>query len=146
MKHHFEGTARFTGGYESHGTLATQNMTTDISIPASMGGVEIGTNPDEMLLGAATTCFIISLSVLFERNRIPLTNLKVESKATVDQSKGILTYESIDYIVTIQTDAPDSKHSLLRRFVRKAEENCMITRALQGNVAVNITEIHINPS
>ncbi|ULG71329.1 OsmC family protein [Macrococcus brunensis] len=145
MKHYFEGTAHFSGGYESHGTLETRNMKTAISIPASMGGVEIGTNPDEMLLGAATTCFIISLSVLFERNRIPLTDLKVESKATVNKSNGVLTYESIDYIVTILTDAPDSKQSLLRRFVRKAEESCMITRALKGNVDVNISEIHINP-
>ncbi|TDM04546.1 OsmC family protein [Macrococcus carouselicus] len=144
MKHHFTGEASFKGGYGDFGTLRTQNMQTDISIPASMGGVEMGTNPDEMLLGAATTCFIISLSVLCERSGIPLTDLKVNSSAIVDRTDGILTYEAIDYIVHIQTDAPDSKHKLINRLVHKAEESCMITRALKGNVTVVVKEVHIN--
>ncbi|GGB03038.1 hypothetical protein ERX37_00930 [Macrococcus hajekii] len=144
MKHHFTGQATFTGGYDDYGTLKTKNMDTQISIPASMNGVEIGTNPDEMLLGAATTCFIISLSVLFERNNIPLTDLTVDSTATVAQTDGILNYEAIDYVVHIKTDTPVSKHKLISRFVHKAEENCMITRALKGNVTVSVKEIHIN--
>jgi peroxiredoxin-like protein len=34
---------------------------TKISIPKEMNGPGIGTNPDEMLLGAASTCYIIYL-------------------------------------------------------------------------------------
>lgn len=144
MKHTFKAHARYTGGYESSGTLQTKNLDTNISIPASMGGTEIGTNPDEMLLGAATTCFIISLSVLIQRNKLKLEDLKVDSTAHIDVSNGIFTYESISYDVHIFTSETNEKHALIERLVYKAEENCMITRALKGNVKVAVNAINIS--
>ncbi len=144
MKHTFTGHAQFTGGYEAAGQLTTSNMDTKISIPRAMGGSEIGTNPDELLLGAATTCFIITLSVMFKRNELSLEDLTVQSKAIVDVTNGVFTYEAIHYDVTIKTKEQQDKHALMTRFVHKSEENCMITRALSGNVAVSIDKITIN--
>lgn len=143
MEHIFKAQARYTGGYESSGTLETKNLNTAISIPSSMGGTEIGTNPDEMLLGAATTCFIISLSVLMQRNQLSLVDLRVDSAAHIDVTNGIFTYQSISYDVHIVTTEDDSKHPLIERLVHKAEENCMITRALKGNVKVAVNVINI---
>ncbi|TDM10588.1 OsmC family protein [Macrococcus lamae] len=144
MKHTFTGHAQFTGGYAANGNLTTQNMDTKISIPVSMGGPEVGTNPDELLLGAATTCFIITLSVMFKRNNMSLEYLNVQSKAIVDVTDGVFTYESIHYDVTVDTKEPIDKRNLITRFVHKSEANCMITRALAGNVDVVIDHITIN--
>ncbi len=35
-----------------------------------MDGPGVGTNPDEMLLGAAATCYIITLAAMLERSNI----------------------------------------------------------------------------
>ena len=38
-----------------------------------MDGPGIGTNPDEMLLGAAATCYMITLAAMLERSQIEAT-------------------------------------------------------------------------
>ena len=38
-----------------------------ISIPSSLEGTGIGTNPDELLVSAASSCYIISLAATLER-------------------------------------------------------------------------------
>ncbi|KAA1038431.1 OsmC family protein [Macrococcus equipercicus] len=144
MKHRFNGHAQFTGGYEAAGRLTTDNLNTQISIPGAMGGADVGTNPDELLLGAATTCFIITLSVMFKRHGLTLADLNVKSTAVVDVTDGVFTYEAIHYDVTIDTTAPEDRRSLITRFVHKSEASCMITRALAGNVDVIIDDITIN--
>ena len=42
-----------------------------------MDGPGIGTNPDEMLLGAAATCYIITLAAMLERSGISHEGLEL---------------------------------------------------------------------
>ena len=60
-----------------------------------MDGPGIGTNPDEMLLGAAATCYIITLAAMLERSGIKKEALHMNSEAIVDVTKGIFTYQKI---------------------------------------------------
>ncbi len=53
MKHTFDMTLDWQGGRNDVGTLKAERLHTHISIPPEMDGPGIGTNPDEMLLGAA---------------------------------------------------------------------------------------------
>ncbi|UBH12532.1 OsmC family protein [Macrococcus armenti] len=143
MKHIFNCTATFNGGYNGVGTIQNRNLKTTISIPKEMNGPDIGTNPDEMLLSAAVTCFIITLSSMFERNHIPALIDYVHASATINNEKQVLTYESITYnVYLISTEQLDEKKIV--RYVNKSEESCMITRALKGNVAVSIENIYLN--
>ena len=58
-----------------------------------MDGPGAGTNPDEMLLGAAATCYIITLAAMLERSGIHQEALTMESEAIVDVTNGVFTYE-----------------------------------------------------
>ena len=60
-----------------------------------MGGPGTGTNPDEMLLGAASTCYLITLAAMLERSDITPDELTLESEATVDVTNNVFTYERI---------------------------------------------------
>lgn len=143
MKHTFNCIAKFNGGYNGIGTIENRNLKTEISIPKEMNGPDIGTNPDEMLLSAAVTCFTITLSSIFERNHIPALIDHVHASATINNKKQVLTYESITYnVFLISTEQLDEKKIV--RYVNKSEESCMITRALKGNVAVSIENIYLN--
>ncbi len=54
-------------------------LSENISIPASLGGVGIGANPDEMLVSAASSCYIISLAATLERAKF--TDILIEHQS-----------------------------------------------------------------
>ena len=137
--HSFHLTANWPGLRNDVGTIETANLHTKISIPPEMDGPGIGTNPDEMLLGAAATCYIITLAAMLERSKISKNSLTMTSEGIVEISKGIITYKKIIHrphvILQSEQDFP-----LTQKLVRKAESSCMISRALEGNVEIELEE------
>ncbi|TYR74004.1 OsmC family protein [Rossellomorea vietnamensis] len=139
-EHIFHLKANWPGLRNDIGDIETKNMKTAISIPKEMDGPGIGTNPDEMLLGAAATCFIITLAAMMERSRLDKSDLTLESEGIVDVTKGIITYQKIIHkpLITLKKEASDKDITLARKLAEKAESSCMITRALKGNVEVEL--------
>lgn len=139
MKHPFTLTAVWNGGRNSDGNIEAGQLKTQISIPKEMGGPGIGTNPDEMLLGAAATCYLITLAAMLERSGIITSSLTLTSEATVDVTNNIFTYEAIQHapIITLAKDASQEDIDKVIRLAHKAEGSCMISRALAGNVKIN---------
>ncbi|MEB4859171.1 MULTISPECIES: OsmC family protein [Priestia] len=138
-KHHFHLQANWPGGRNEVGTIEAEQLKTNISIPPEMDGPGAGTNPDEMLLGAAATCYIITLAAMLERSGIHQEALTMESEAIVDVTNGVFTYEKIIHkphvIVTPEFAAQEEK---INRLIKKAETSCMISRAIQGNVEIEL--------
>jgi peroxiredoxin-like protein len=135
--HSFHLTANWPGLRNDVGTIETANLHTKISIPPEMNGPGIGTNPDEMLLGAAATCYIITLAAMLERSKIDKVSLSMTSEGIVDISKGIITYKKIIHRphLILQTEID---LELANKLAKKAESSCMISRALKGNVAIEL--------
>ncbi|WP_456274543.1 OsmC family protein [Bacillus sp. AK031] len=139
-EHHFHLKANWPGLRNDIGDIETENMKTAISIPKEMDGPGIGTNPDEMLLGAAATCFIITLAAMMERSGLEKNDLTLESEGIVDVTKGVITYKKIIHRprITLKKEATEKDVSLAARLAEKAESSCMITRAIKGNVEVEL--------
>jgi peroxiredoxin-like protein len=137
-QHVFHLQAHWPGGRNDTGSIATKNLKTIVSIPPEMDGPGIGTNPDEMLLGAAATCYIITLAAMIERSKVDKIDLTMESEGFVDVTNGVITYVKIIHrpIVTIKQEQPKNISTLLHKLAIKAENSCMISRALKGNVEV----------
>ncbi|MGF9695739.1 MULTISPECIES: OsmC family protein [Paenibacillus] len=138
MKHPFHLKAVWNGGRNSEGTIDAGGLKSVISIPQEMGGPGTGTNPDEMLLGAASTCYLITLAAMLERSDITPNELTLESEATVDVTNNIFTYERIVHRprIVLQADATEAEFAKADRLAHKAEESCMISRAVAGNVKI----------
>ncbi|WEZ06846.1 OsmC family protein [Priestia flexa] len=138
-KHHFHLNANWPGGRNEVGEIHSGQLKTQISIPPEMDGPGIGTNPDEMLLGAAATCYIITLAAMLERSGISQAALTMDSEAVVDVTKGVFTYEKIIHRPHVVLDSKDmEKKSRVQRLMEKAETSCMISRAIQGNVKIEL--------
>jgi peroxiredoxin-like protein len=137
-EHVFHLQAHWPGGRNDTGTIETKNLKTMVSIPPEMDGPGIGTNPDEMLLGAAATCYVITLAAMIERSRIDKLDLTMESEGIVDVTNGVITYKRIIHkpVVTIRQDTQEKVLTLLQKLAIKAEQSCMISRALKGNVEI----------
>lgn len=138
--HHFHLKADWPGGRNEVGYIESEKLKTKISIPKEMDGPDVGTNPDEMLLGAASTCYIISLAALIERAELPLEEMDMESEGIVDVTDGIFTYQKIIHRprVVLRPEADEKDLSKLNRLIEKAEKSCMISKAIQGNVELEM--------
>lgn len=138
MKHPFVLEAVWNGGRNSTGTIDAGQLKTQISIPKEMGGPGIGTNPDEMLLGAAATCYLITLAAMMERAELSVESLTLSSEATVDVTNNIFTYEAITHkpVVTLKQGSSELDVDKALRLSHQAESSCMISRAVAGNVQI----------
>lgn len=150
-EHQFQLKAYWPGLRNDVGEIETGGLKTKVSIPPEMEGPGIGTNPDEMLLGAAATCYIITLAAMMERSKLEKENLTMESTGIVDVTKGVITYKKIIHrpVILLKADATEKDHSLGRKLAQKAEASCMISRAIKGNVEVELEETILtakNPS
>ncbi|MGE7603655.1 OsmC family protein [Peribacillus sp. NPDC097675] len=138
--HHFHLRADWPGGRNDIGTIQAGNLQSKISVPPEMDGPGIGTNPDEMLLGAASTCYIITLAAMLERSHIKKVSLTMESEAIVDVTNGVFTYKKIIHrpSLVLSYEATEKDLEKARKLVDKSESSCMISRAIKGNVEVEL--------
>lgn len=139
-EHHFHLTADWPGNRNDVGEIRAGNLQTKISIPPEMGGPGIGTNPDEMLLGAAAACYIITLAAMMERSGLEKKALTMKSEGIVDVTNGVITYKKIIHRpkIVLKHDASAKDCGLARRLAEKAEASCMISRAIKGNVEIEL--------
>lgn len=139
-EHRFYLKANWPGLRNDVGNIESGNLKTKVSIPPEMDGPGIGTNPDEMLLGAAATCYIITLAAMMERSGLQKQDLTMESVGIVDVTKGVITYKKIIHKprIVLEADAADKDIALAERLAKKAETSCMISRAIQGNVEIEL--------
>ncbi|MDR4945276.1 OsmC family protein [Neobacillus cucumis] len=139
-EHHFHLKASWPGLRNDIGEIEAGNLKTKISIPPEMEGPGVGTNPDEMLLGAAATCYIITLAAMLERSSLEKESLTMESEGIVDVTGGVFTYKKITHRphLVLKSNATEKDVALAEKLARKAESSCMISRAIQGNVELEL--------
>ncbi|MBO0959293.1 OsmC family protein [Neobacillus sp. MM2021_6] len=139
-EHVFHLKANWPGLRNDVGEIETGRLKTKVSIPPEMDGPGVGTNPDEMLLGAAATCYIITLAAMMERSGLEKVGLTMESEGIVDVTKGVITYKKIIHRprIVLKSDATEKDVELAGRLAKKAETSCMISRAVKGNVEIEL--------
>lgn len=138
-RHHFYLKASWDGGRNGQGTIEAGNLKQTISIPKEMDGPGVGTNPDEMLIGAAATCYLITLAAMIERGNMPVRELSLETEGIVHVDKKF-TFEAIIHRpkLILEEGTTDEELKKIERAVELAEKNCMISNALRGNVRLEV--------
>lgn len=116
--------------------MTSAGFTTDISIPANLGGPGVGTNPEELLLGAAAGCYLITLCTLLTNRGVRYTHIDLQSRGFVEDDHG-LRFDRIEHhpVIVVDTDASEEK---VRQLALHAEHACMVSSALRGNVVVSV--------
>lgn len=142
-EHEFHFHADWPGGRNVVGNMRCGQLAGEISIAPGMGGPGVGTNPDEMLLGAAATCYVMTLAAIIERARIPIAALTLDSNIVVDVSNGAYTCQRIVHTphITLAPGTTDADRVRLERFAESAERHCMVSKALRGNVAIQVKAV-----
>jgi peroxiredoxin-like protein len=136
MEHHFELTGTWHGGLMGEGRIASGGLETKISVPASLQGPGHGSNPEELLLAAASTCYLITLGAILERRGISAAKIELSSVGTVFADKGTLRFQKIVHRprITLPAGSTEEQIETARTATERAEKACMISQSLRGNV------------
>ncbi|CAM3145354.1 SACOL1771 family peroxiredoxin [Filibacter tadaridae] len=142
-EHLFHLKASWPGLRNDVGTIAVGNLKTEVSVPVELSGPGVGANPEDMIIGAASTCYIITLAAMMDRSKLEKEDLTMDSIGVVDVTNGITTFKKIIHKphIVLKSDATEKDEALALKLADKAEVSCMVTRALKGNVSVEVEAI-----
>ena len=135
-QHDFKVQTSWQGGRNNVGNVQSDILSENISIPASLGGVGIGTNPDEMLVSAASSCYIISLAATLERAKFTDISIEQQSIGTACLNNG-----KFHPHIQIPSDQIAQLEKRLPKLITIADNNCMISNAVRNNVDIKIYPI-----
>jgi osmotically inducible protein OsmC len=95
------------------------------------------TSPEELLAAAHASCFSMALSARLAKAGIADPNITVTAKVTFGPSpsggNGVLSSA-----LNVRAQAPDGDAAKLKALAEDAKENCPISQALKGNVAMTV--------
>lgn len=135
--HTFDFKGTWKNGIHGEGQVSVGNLETVVSVPKDMGGTGVGTNPEEMLVGAAASCYMITLAILIERAYIKLIDYKIDSSAAFNTEGGMYLEKIIHKpVVILDVNTTPEELEKVVHMTTRADELCMVTRALKGNVVI----------
>jgi peroxiredoxin-like protein len=98
----FEIQLRWSGtGREGAGEIQTHDLALELSAPESMGGRGVGTNPEELLVCAVSSCYTATLFGVLRRAKLPVDSVTVDARGTVTGSPGRVRFAGIIVSPTI---------------------------------------------
>ena len=95
-----------------------------------------GSNPEELIAAAHAACFSMALSADLERSGKPATRVATKAAATMEVVSGKPTISKIR--LEVRGKVPGIDQAAFQKAAEGAKENCPVSRALKGNVAIEL--------
>lgn len=136
-----KATARWQGDLVGgSGTVSADTTKRFSDLPVSWGSrtaePEGRTSPEELLAAAHAACFSMALSARLAKNGTVAEQLEVTAAVTFDKKGegwGITKSE-----ISVRAKAKGLDAGKLRELAEDAKENCPVSQALKGNVALSV--------
>lgn len=106
----------------------------EVASPPQFGGPGGRWTPEHLFVGAATTCWLTTFLAYAERSRLEFVSVEAAGEAIVergDDGKVSIPRLVLRPRVTVKRDE-DRERAL--KWIRKAEETCLIARAMRATV------------
>ena len=100
-------------------------------------GAAGATSPEELLAAAHASCYSMALSARLAKAGVTDPNITVTAKVTFGPApaggNGVLSSA-----LTVRAQAPNGDAATLKALAEDAKENCPISKAIKGNVALSV--------
>jgi osmotically inducible protein OsmC len=106
-----------------------------VSVPAQFGGSEPGTNPEQLLLASALTCYMMGLGRLCATAGLPAEPVSVAVAGEVSRTSEGLHFDRIRLRPRFRAPATDAERQRLVQLAEQAEAACFIARTLRPVIA-----------
>lgn len=141
---HFEVELAWSGaGREGAGEIRTDDLTMELSGPAGMGGRGVGTNPEELLVSAVSSCYTATLFGVLRRARLPVQSLQVAATGTVTGYPGHARFARLVVSPTI-VGAEIERRSEYERAAMEAHDRCFIGHTLSPEVSYEVGSVRLS--
>ena len=141
-KHLFHVDGVWVGGGDGDGELTMDwNASLAYGRPAQTGGKPGRANPEDLLVSAVVSCYSITLALMAENRHLDIARIAVTAEGElVRQPDKRLKFTAIRLFpqLTLAEDNEANRQKALE-LAHRAEERCLISNALRGNVEVTVT-------
>jgi peroxiredoxin-like protein len=124
------------------GEIQTDDLVLELSGPESMGGRGFGTNPEELLVSAVSSCFTATLFGVLRRAQLPVDSLAVDASGTVTGLPGHARLARIAVRPTI-LGGDVERHAEYEEGANIAHYRCMIGRTLGPDVLYEVGPVRV---
>lgn len=128
----WEGSIARGEGWITGASGALRNV--GFTLPSRLARVEGLTSPEELLAAAQAGCFTMTLGSILAREGMPPEQLSVEAVCSLDDTEGRRHIVSIG--LEVRGRVPGADQAAFEHAAWEAERNCVVSRALHGNVEV----------
>lgn len=135
-KHTYTLSGTWTDNPEGVGHIHLAHVDMEVGLSPRKTLASVSTSPEELLLGAAASCYLITLAKLLHNRGIPYTKLELTSEGLLENDGG-LRLDCIHHRPTIHFQQPVAEDAILA-LANHAEHACMVSSALRGNVIVTV--------
>lgn len=128
----------WNGNKSGSGKVEAGYLKTEIAVPQSFGGTGEGTEPKELLVTSAATCFMLTLVSMLEARNLTVESLEMHSEASVSKEEGFkITHHPA---IVLPTGGTEEEIQSVDRTFAAADRNCEV-----GNMLKKAgVQIHIN--
>lgn len=96
-----------------------------------------GSNPEELLAAAEAACFSMALSGGLEKNGTPSTKVETAAACTVEPVPGGFGITTMK--LQVAATVPGLEDAKFQEIVAATKEGCPVSKALAGNVKIEVT-------
>lgn len=130
-------------GYDRDHRVATPPASVDLALSADphfLGNPD-RTNPEQMLVAAASSCQLLSFLALAARRGVDVVAYKDDAHGEMPEDDPPMRLTRIELAPTI-TVAEGTDHDLVQRLVHEAHQGCYVAQSLRTEVLVNATVVN----
>jgi peroxiredoxin-like protein len=139
----FDIDLRWSGsGRDGVGEIRADNVSIDLSAPESMGGRGVGTNPEELLVSAVSSCYTATLFGVLRRARLPVASLAVDASGGVTGFPGKARFDRLAVSPTILGGDP-SRQDEYEAAAVLAHDRCLIGNTLAPDVTYEVSSVRV---
>jgi peroxiredoxin-like protein len=132
LPHRYE--VRLAGGPAGHATLKSDGVPDLMTeAPADFDGPGDAWSPEQLLLAAVETCFLLTFRAIAKASGIEFTSLAIEGEGTVDRADGRMRFTEIVLRPRLALPAGIDA-TRVRRALEKAEHACLVSASLSTPV------------
>jgi peroxiredoxin-like protein len=129
-------------GREGAGAIQTDDLLLELSAPESMGGRGVGTNPEELLVCAVSSCFTATLFGVLRHARLPVGSLAIRASGTVTGFSGHARFARIVVTPTI-LGGDSARQSEYEAAAADAHDRCFIGHTLAADVTYEVGSVEV---
>ena len=132
----FTAKARSVGGREGRATAERGTPSLPMALPPAFGGPEDpgeATNPEELFALGYGACFLSTVQFIARSQKISAKDFTVDTAVSLLQAG-----EGFQLGVSLDVTTPGVEQATAAELVRAAHGTCVYSKAIQGNVEVDL--------